>query len=100
MEMLAHRSGLPLTQAVVQPFVVGVIEPLLLQRPFQVPVDLGHAQEVRIFPPHGLGCLRPEEVSPDAPTPFEHVGQDEHGHVAAHAIAWPGDALQSAICPP
>ena len=31
---------------------------------------------------------------------FEHVGQDQHGHVAAHAIAWPGDALQPAIGPP
>ena len=27
---------------------------------------------------------------------LEHVGQDQHGHVAAHAIALPGDSLQLA----
>ena len=48
-EMLAHRPRVPLAQAVVEPFVVGVIESLLLQRPFQVPVDLGHEAEVRIL---------------------------------------------------
>ena len=95
-KMLAHRPGVTLAQAVVQPLVVGVIESLLLHRPFPVPVDLGHELEVRMFAPHGLGCLRPEEVSPDAPSAFEHVGQDQHGHVAAHAVALPGDSLQLA----
>ena len=46
--------------------------------------------------PHGLDCLRPEQISPDAPRTFEHLGQDEHGHVAAHTIALPGDSLQLA----
>ena len=95
-EMLAHRPGVTLAQAVVQPLVVGVIESLLLQRPFQIPVDLGHEPEVRMLPPHGLGRLRPEELGPDAPGAFEHVGQDQHGHVAAHAVALPGDSLQLA----
>src|SRR5262245_10494171 len=39
-EMLANGPGVPLAQAVVQSFVIGVVESLLLQRPFQVPVDL------------------------------------------------------------
>ena len=36
-EVLAHRPGVPLAEPVVQPFVVGVIESLLLQRPFAGP---------------------------------------------------------------
>ena len=31
-----------------------------------------------------------------APGAFEHVGQDQHGHVAAHAVALPGDLRQLA----
>ena len=46
-EVLAHRPRVSLAQAVVEPLVVGVVEPLLLQRPFQVPVDLGHEAEAR-----------------------------------------------------
>src|SRR5437879_2278964 len=35
LEVLPDRPGLPLSETVVKPFVVGVIEPLLLQRPFE-----------------------------------------------------------------
>ena len=49
-----------------------------------------------MFSPHGLGRLRPEEIGPDAPGAFEHIGQDQHGHVAAHAVALLGDSLQLA----
>ena len=49
-EMLAHRPGVPLAEAVVEPFVVGVVESLLLHRPFPIPVDLGHERK--------FGCLR------------------------------------------
>ena len=45
LEMLAHRPGMTLAEAVVQPFVVGVIESLLLQCPLQIPVHLGHKAE-------------------------------------------------------
>src|SRR4051812_6507688 len=41
-EVLANRTSMALAKAVVQPFVVGVIESLLLQGPFQVPVNFGH----------------------------------------------------------
>ena len=95
-EVLAHGPSVLLSQSVVQALVVGVVEALLLQRPFHVPVDLGHEQEVRMFPSHGLGRLRPEGIGPDAPGAFEHSGHDEHGHVAAHAIALAGDSLQLA----
>ena len=95
-EMLAHRPGVALAEAVVQAFVVGVIESLLLHRPFAIPVDLRHELEVRMVPPHGLDGLRPERLRPDAPRAFEDVGQDQHGHVAAHAVALPGDPHQFA----
>ena len=46
--------------------------------------------------PHGFDGLRPEGIGADAPGALEHVGQDEHRHVAAHAVALPGDAFQLA----
>ena len=44
----------------------------------------------------GLRCFRPEEISADAPSAFEDIGQDQHGHIATHAVALTGDALQLA----
>ncbi len=49
-----------------------------------------------MFPARGIGRLRPEELSADAPRAFEHLGQDQHRHVAAHAVALSGDSLQFA----
>src|SRR5262249_45594775 len=40
-EVFAYRPGMTIAETVIEPFVVRVIEPLLLKRPFQVPVDLG-----------------------------------------------------------
>src|SRR5262249_37085066 len=37
-EVLAHGPRMAFTEAVVQALVVGVVEPLLLERPFQVPI--------------------------------------------------------------
>ena len=95
-EVLAHRPRVPLAQAVVEPLVVGVVEPLLLHRPFEVPVHLGHEAEARHPLPHPPGRLRPEQRRPAAPGPLEDVRQDEHGHVAAHAVALAGDPQQLA----
>jgi hypothetical protein len=66
----------------------------LLQRPFQVPVDLGHEAEVRHLVSHTLRRLRPERLGSNAPGAFKHVGQHQHGHVAAHAVTLPGDLDQ------
>ena len=90
-EMLAHRPGMAVAEAVVEPLVVGVIEALLLERPFQVPVDLGHEEEAGNALAHALGRRRPEERRTLAPGSLEHVRQDQHGHVAAHAVALTGD---------
>ena len=92
-EMLAYRTRMTFAQSIVEPFIVGVVEPLLLQRPFSIPVDLGHETEVRMLLAHGLGCLGPKEFDACAPSPFEHVGQDQHRHVAPHAVALPGNSL-------
>ena len=53
--VIANRADLPMRKAIVEPLVVGVVESLLLHRPFQVPVDLGHEQEVWMLAPHGFG---------------------------------------------
>ena len=47
MQVLAHRARRAVLEAVVEPLVVGVVEPLLLQRPLEVPVHLGDEQEPR-----------------------------------------------------
>src|SRR5512132_1770208 len=44
-QMVAYRPSAPLAQSIVEPLVVAVIEPLLLQGPFQVPVHFRHEQE-------------------------------------------------------
>jgi hypothetical protein len=90
-EMLAHRPRLAAAEAVVEAFVVRVVEPLLLQLPLEVPVDLGHEAEARHPLPHPPRRIGPEGRRPAAPGPLEDVGQDEHRHVAAHAVALPGD---------
>ena len=46
-KMLSDRPRVTLAQAIVEPLVVRVVETLLLQRPLQVPVHLGHETETR-----------------------------------------------------
>ena len=93
-EVLAHRPGVPLAQPVVEALVVGVVEPLLLEGPLQVPVHLGHETEARSPFPHARYRHRPERRRLPAPGALEHLGQGEHRHVAAHAVALAGDLQQ------
>src|SRR5688572_24592642 len=67
MKMLAHRPSMTFAQPIVKPFVVGVIETLLLHCPFQVPVDLGHELKVRVPASHGVGGPGPEWLRRDTP---------------------------------
>ena len=73
LEVLSHRPRVPLAEAVVKPFVVSVIEPLLEHRPFQVPINLGHEAEVRVLLPNSLSRLRPEQIGAATPGPLEDV---------------------------
>ena len=90
-EVLADRPDVAVAQPIVQPLVVGVVESLLLQRPFEIPVDLGHEAEAGRLLAHARGGSRPEGLRAEAPRPLEHVGQHQHRHVAAHAVALSGD---------
>ncbi len=101
-EMGAHRAGFLLAQPIVQPFIIGVCEPLLLQDPLQIPVHLGQEHKIRMTTAHVGEGVRPEGFldggaaiagpSRVAPRLQEHIGQEQHGHIAAHAVAAVGDA--------
>src|SRR5215472_2365925 len=51
-EMTPDRRGMPLSQPVIEPLVVAVVKALLLQSPFEVPINLGHECESRMFCMH------------------------------------------------
>ena len=87
MQVLANRARRAVLEAVVEPLVVGVVEPLLLERPLEVPVDLGQEQESRDLRADGRRGARPERRRRDPPRPLEDLGQHQHRHVAAHAVA-------------
>jgi hypothetical protein len=94
--MAVHRVGALVQQPVVEAFVVAVVEPLLLQGPFEVPVGLGDEQEVGVALADLGDRVRPEVLGrcrarPFAPGLREHVGHQQHGHVAAHAVRLVGD---------
>jgi hypothetical protein len=46
-EVLANRTDVAVLEAVVEPLVVGVVEALLLEGPFEIPIDLGEKEEIR-----------------------------------------------------
>src|SRR5262245_6255914 len=89
--MLAHRPRAAVAQAIIEALIVGVVEALVLQRPFKVPVDLGHEAEVRPLVTHSLSSPGPKRLGPNAPGALEDVRQHQHRHVAAHAVALTGD---------
>jgi hypothetical protein len=90
-EKLANRAGALIAEAVVQAFIVGIIKPLLLERPLHVPVDFGHETEAGDLLADAAGRLGLEGASGEAPRALEDLGHDEHGHVAADAVALAGD---------
>src|SRR6516225_9642444 len=46
-QMLPYGSGVAFEQAVIKPFVVGVVESLLLHSPLEIPIDFSHEAEPR-----------------------------------------------------
>src|SRR6516162_3498996 len=93
-QMTADRPGVAVSQAVVKPLVIAISEALLLQGPFEVPIDLGHKGEGRIFLADRRRRLRPEWLRRQSPGALEDLGQQQHRHVAAHAVTLAGDPDQ------
>ena len=93
-QMGAQRAGIGIAQPVVQTLVVAVVEALLLQVPFEVPIGFGQEGEAGMGPAHGRDRRRPERRRRPAPGALEDLGQDKHRHVAAHAVALPGNRQQ------
>src|SRR6185503_3152839 len=86
-KMFAHGAGMAVAQAIVEPLVVGVIKPLLLESPFLIPIDFGHEAEIGMVLSDRMRGARPKEQRPLTPRAIENFGQDEHGHVAAQTVA-------------
>src|SRR6478736_7092201 len=95
-EMLADWASVMIAKTIVEPLVVGVIEALLLKRPFLVPIDFGHEGEVGMALAHFLRRSWPKQRGSLSPGALEYVGQDEHGHVATDTVALAGDAIELA----
>src|SRR6516164_10697588 len=93
-QVTADRPGMAVSQAVVKPLVVTIVEALLVQGPFEVPINLGHKGEGRIFLADRRGRLRPEWVRRQSPSALKNVRQQQHRHVAAHTVALAGNADQ------
>ena len=94
-----HGVGAVVHEAVVEPLVVAVVEALLLQRPLEIPVGLGHEHEAGMGALHSGDHGRPVvgvRSGPTALTPraLEGVVHHQHRHVAAHAVALRGDRAQ------
>src|SRR6516164_8954134 len=85
--MFADRPGVPVAKAIVESFVVSVVESLSLEGPFEIPVDLSHEAEVRNVLAHLPDRFRPERLRTDSPGSFEDLRQNQHGHVASQAVA-------------
>src|SRR5215469_13092932 len=62
-KMLAHRPRVLVQKTVVEALIVGKIKALLLERPFQIPVNLGHKEEIGLLRVNGLECKRPERLN-------------------------------------
>src|SRR5438477_4265950 len=103
-QMTAHGAGVLPAQSIVEPLVVCVVETLLLQRPLEIPVRLGHEHEVGVTRADAGDRRRPERLigwrravggtRAIAPRAREDVRQDEHGHVAANAVTLVPDRLE------
>src|ERR1700733_13373500 len=74
-QMFADRSNVPGLEPVVQPFIVAIIEALLLQGPFQIPIYLRHESKGRMCLADYLRCLGPKRLRDDPPGTRKDVGQ-------------------------
>ena len=61
-QVTAHGRAIPGAQPIVQTLVVGVVEPLLLEGPLEIPVGLGHEDELGPPLTHARDGRRPEGI--------------------------------------
>ena len=102
-EVALHARGISGNELVIETLVVGVIKAKLLQAPFQTPISLRKEEKPRQGLFHcgnglgpelrGGGRARGGEMLPGA---AEHVLEQQHGHVAADAVAPAGDGPEQA----
>ena len=96
-EVEPHLFGALVHESVVEPLVVAVVEALLLQRPLQVPVRLGHEHgtrdATRARRRSRSASSRPAVAAPprSPQVRVEDVVHHEHRHVAADTVALIGD---------
>ena len=99
LEVPTDRVGRVVDEAVVQALVVAEVEALLLQRPFHVPVRLGHEQKLGMRRLHARDQLRPvvglgRGPGPLSPRPGEDLVGHQHRHVASKPVALRADRDQ------
>ena len=93
-EMTPDLRRIGMAQPVIEPLVVAIVEALVLQRPFEVPIDLRHESEAGVGLADRGDRLGPERLRRQAPGAVEHLGQQQHRHVAAQPIAMLGNRRQ------
>ena len=96
-QMVADAPRMAVAQAVVEPLVVGVVEAQLLERPFQVPVDLGHEGEIAVGRDAPLRWHRTRSGSMTMPQVRRKTsGSSSIAMSQRIAVAQPGDPQQLA----
>ena len=93
-QVFADGSDIARLQPIVQSLIIAIVEALLLQGPFQIPINLSLEGEGWIGLAHRRRRRRPERLRADAPCALENLGQHQHRHVAADTIAFAGNADQ------
>ena len=95
--MQAHGLSFSMFQAVVESLVVAKIESLLLELPFEVPICLRNKKKARMRLFHRWDDLAPivrwrARPGAVAPGSLEYGIDEQHRHVASHAVALLSDA--------
>ncbi len=100
-EVFADGGGVAGDEVVVERFIVGEVEAHFLEAGFEVPIGFGEEEEVGIGLAELVDGLVPElafgrgrggwEISPGL---VEDLFKEQHGHVAAEAVAMFGDGFQ------
>src|SRR5215218_5104549 len=85
-EMVADGGGVGAAQSIIEPLVVAIVEALLQQLPFEVPIGFGQEGEVAASFAHSPYRLWPKRRRRPAPSTLEDLRQKEHRHVAPYAI--------------